>query len=419
MSHINVLWILLFSLILLSSFFSIAETAYMSVNRYRMRHFAKKGINKAKRAQLLLERPDRLLGIILLGDTFSDILASAIATLIAIHYFGDAGVIIATIILTFVVLIFAKLAPKTWAALHPTPIVLYTAWPLWILLKTIYPIVWIINILSNGLLSLFGIHSSKKALEDFTTEELRTVVADASKYIPRNKQRMLLQLLDLEKIYVEDIMIPRNEIVGLDLDNAWPEIIEQLTTSQHTRLPVYHEHPGDIVGLLHMRDALNHLAKENLTPVTLQEIIEEPYFIPEGTSLSQQLLQFCQHKQRTGLVVDEYGDILGLVALEDILEEIVGEFTTDTAASTRKDILVQPDGSYLVDGSVNLRVLNRTLKIELPLEGPKTLSGLIIEYLETIPPPNICVKISGLPMEILQVKDNMIKIIRLLLDDKN
>ncbi len=410
---IHALWILLFILILSSSFFSVAETAYMSVNRYRLRHLEKNGNTKARRAQLLLARTDRLLGVILLGDTFSDILASAVSTIIAVHYFGELSILPATILLTFLVLIFAKLAPKTLAALYPIPIVLYTAWILWIILKIIYPVVWLINVLSNGLLKLFGIRSSSKLPEHFTSEELRTVVIDSGHHITSHKQQMLLQLLDLEKIHVEDIMIPRSEIIGIDLDEPWPELIEQLTTSQHTRLPVYHEHIENITGLLHMRDVLNHLAQENLTPVTLKEIIEEPYFIPEGTSLNKQLLEFRQKKTRTGFVVDEYGAILGLVALEDILEEIVGEFTTDTAASTHKDILLQTDGSYFVDGSANLRILNRSLNIQFPLDGPKTLSGLIIEYLEMIPPANICTRISGYPLEILQVKENRVKTVRI------
>ena len=224
---------------------------------------------------------------------------------------------------------------------------------------------------------------------------------------------MLLQLLNLEKNVVEDIMIPRNDIVGIDLTNEWPDILEQLTTSQHTRLPIYEEHIDNIRGVLHVRDALNLLAQANLTKETLLDITEEPYFIPTGTALGQQLLHFCQQKIRTGLVVNEYGDILGLVALEDILAEIVGEFTTDSAAA-HKEILTEADGSHLIDGSINLRVLNRRLQLNFSLEGPKTLNGLIIEYLESIPPPNICVTISGYRMEILQVKDNMIKTVRLI-----
>jgi Mg2+/Co2+ transporter CorB len=414
MLPIKILWFSLFFLILFSSFFSVAETAYMSVNRYRLRHLVKKGELKAKRAQILLERPDRLLGIILLGDTFSDILASAVSTIIAIHYFGELAILPFTLALTFIVLIFAKLVPKTIAALFPIPIVLYTAWPLWFLLKIIYPIVWLINLLSNSLLRLFGIKSSAKSLEHFTSEELRTVVADASRYISSNKQRMLLQLLDLEKISVEDIMIPRHDIIGIDLDKPWLEIKEQLVTAQHTRLPVYQENIENIVGMLHVRTILNHLAEEELTLENLKKLIEEPYFIPEGTSLNQQLLAFCQEKRRMGLVVDEYGIILGLVTLEAILEEIVGEFTTDASSAIHKDFLLQSDGSYIVDGGVTLRVLNRALNIQFPLEGPKTLSGLIIEYLEMIPPAHICVRIANYRLEILQIKDNMVKTVKLL-----
>jgi Mg2+/Co2+ transporter CorB len=412
--HLNVLWISLISLIVISSFFSIAETAYMSVNRYRIRHLAKHGNISAKRVNQLLERPDRLLGVILLGDTFADIFASAIATLIAVHYLGEVGVIVATIILTLVVLIAGELAPKTLAALYPTPIVLRASLPLWLLLKILYPIVWMVNILSNGLLRLFGVRASHTALEHFNTEELRTVVTEASRHIPSNYQRMLLQLLDLEKTHVADIMIPRNEIVGIDICKPWSDILTQLTTSQHMRLPVFEEHIDNIKGVLHLRDAVNLLAQENLSKATLTEILEDPYFIPEGSVLSKQLLQFCHQKVRTGLVVNEYGEILGLVALEDILEEIVGEFTTDTAAATHKEILQEIDGSYLVDGGINLRSLNRRLQTAFPLTGPKTLNGLITEYLETIPPANICITLAGYRLEILQVKENMVKTVRII-----
>jgi Mg2+/Co2+ transporter CorB len=419
MAHINILWAALIFLVIFSAFFSIAETAYMSVNHYRLRHLVKKGWRSAKRVQLLLERPDRLLGIILLGDTFSDILASSIATLIAVHYFGGAGVFVATVALTFVVLVFGELAPKTIAALYPTPIVLYSSWILWFFLKILYPIVWAINIFSNGVLRLFGFKNAEKKLEHFTVDELRTVVSDASHHVPHRYQNMLLQLLDLEKSCVEDIMVPRNEIVGIDIEKEVNSIIAELSAFQHTRLPVYREHIENILGILHARDALHLLSNGNLNVKGLENILETPYYIPEGTTLNKQLLHFCEKKIRTGLVVDEYGDILGLVTLEDILEEIVGEFTTDFSASLHKDIVSQPDGSFLIEGSINLRALNRRLGTHFSLEGPKTLSGLIIAYVETIPPANTCVKILGYPIEILSVKDNMIKTVRIWVENIN
>jgi Mg2+/Co2+ transporter CorB len=416
--HVQTLWIWLAALILLSSFFSFTETAFMSVNHYRLRHLARHGNRNAKRASLLLDRPDKLLGLILFCDTFADILASAIATLLMVHYFGGVGVLIATVGVTFVILIFGELAPKTLAALHPLRITLYSSYPLWILLKILSPIIALVNLLSNGFLYIFGVRSQHKKLENFTIDELRTVLMEAGRQIPGNYQRMLLQLLSLEKTSIEDVMIPRNEIVGIDLTRDWPEILEQLTTSQHTRLPVYEEHIDSTVGILHVRDALNLLAKNELTKKTLEEILETPYFVPERTSLSHQLVEFSQQKMRMGLVVDEYGDIQGLIAIEDILEEVVGEFTTDSAASSQKDIFAESTGNYILDGSVNVRVLNRTLQTHFPLEGPKTLSGLIIEYLEMIPPANICTRIAGYPLEILQIKDNMVKSVRLIQGDK-
>jgi len=417
--HIQTLWISLVCLILLSSYFSFAETAYMSVNHYRLRHLAQEGNHRAKCASVLLERPDKLLGLILFCDTFADILSSAIATLLAIHYFGEWGVFVSTVIVTFVILIFGKLSPKTLAALHPLKITLYSAYPLWILLKILSPLIGLVNLLSNGFLWLFGVRSHHKKLDSFTIDELRTVLTEAGRQMPGNYQRMLLQLLSLEKTSIEDIMIPRHEVVGIDLSKSWPDILEQLTTSQHTRLPVYDEHIENILGILHVRDALNLLAKDELNKHSLKDCLESPYFVPEHTSLSQQLVEFSRRKTRTGLVVDEYGDIQGMVAIEDILEEVVGEFTTDTAATVQKDIYREPSGDYILDGGVNLRVLNRTLHLHFPTEGPKTLSGLITEYVEMIPPASVCVRISGYLLEILQIKDNMVKSVRLIQGEQN
>ncbi|HEV2613179.1 MAG TPA: HlyC/CorC family transporter [Gammaproteobacteria bacterium] len=417
--HIQTLWLSLAGLIILSSFFSFTETAFMSVNHYRLRHLARHGNLNAKRASLLLERPDKLLGLILFCDTFADILASAIATLLAVHYLGAIGVLVATVGVTFVILIFGELAPKTLAALHPMRITLYSAFPLWILLKILSPIIWLVNFLSNGFLYILGVRQHKKKLDSFTIDELRTVLTEAGRQIPGNYQRMLLQLLSLEKTSIEDVMIPRHEIVGIDVTEEWSDILAQLATCQHTRLPVYEEHIDNIVGILHVRDALNLLAKDELSKASLEDMLEAPYFVPEQTSLSQQLVEFSHQKTRMGLVVDEYGDIQGLIAIEDILEEVVGEFTTDTAASTQKDVLQEPNGNYILDGGVNLRVLNRNLHIHFPLDGPKTLSGLITEYLEMIPPANTCVRIAGYPLEILQIKDNMVKSVRLIQGEQN
>ena len=410
--HLALITAILIGLIILSIFFAFAETALMAVNRYRLRHLVRHHNKAAKRVSRLLERPDRILGTILLGDTLANILASSLITIIAVHFFGDTGVIVCSLIFGLFVLIFGQVAPKTVAALYSQRIALIISWPLSILFKLMYPIVWLVNGVTNSLLWLCGIRIGKHNVEHLSLDELRTVVYESRGNIPIANQKMLLQILDLEKVAVEDIMIPRSEIFGIDIDDDWDNIINQLKTSQHTRLPVYEEQLHKVIGFLHLRTALNLIAEDKLDKESLLDALEEPYFIPESTPLNTQLLNFCQKKKRIGLVVDEYGEILGLVTLEDLLEEIVGEFTTDLSASTSKNVYPQADGSYLVDGTTTLRELNRTLGWEFPTTGPKTLSGLIIEYLETIPHPNTGLRLYGYPMEILQVKDNIIRTIR-------
>lgn len=410
--HLGVPLSILIGLILLSSFFALTETALMAVNRYRLRHLVRHNHPAAKRVSQLLERPDRLLGAILLGDTLTNILAASLATIIATHFFGDAGILGCSVLLALIVLIFGQVAPKTLAALYPQHIALRTSFLLMILLKLLYPIVWLVNILSNGVLRIFGIKLQKRGVENLSAEELRSIVIETRGSIPVAHQKMLLQIFDLEKIVVEDIMIPRNEIIGIDIADDWENILDKLTTSQHTRLPVYEDNIDHFKGFLHLRTALNLIAENRFDKTTLTAAIEDPYFIPEGTQLNTQLLNFCHTKQRIGLVVDEYGDIQGLVTLEDLLEEIVGEFTTDLAAVTSKDINLQTDGSYLIDGTVTLRYLHKTLGWEFPTTGPKTLSGLIIDYLEMIPHANTGLRLNGYPMEILQVKDNIVRMIR-------
>lgn len=417
--HLTIIVAILVGLIVLSIFFAFAETALMAVNRYRLRHLVRHHNMAAKRVSRLLERPDRILGAILLGDTLANILASSLATIIAIHFFGDAGVIGCSLVFALFVLICGQVAPKTVAALYSQRIALMISWPLTILYKLMYPIVWLVNIVSNSLIWLCGIRVNKKHTEQLSLDELRTVVYESRGNIPAANQKMLLQIIDLEKIVVEDIMIPRNEIIGIDIEEEWDNIINQLKTSQHTRLPVYEDQLHKVIGILHLRTALNLIVSEELDKEQLIDALEEPYFIPASTPLNIQLLNFCQKKKRIGLVVDEYGEILGLVTLEDLLEEIVGEFTTDLSASTSKDVYPQLDGSYLVDGTTTLRDLNRTLGWEFPTDGPKTLSGLIIEYLETIPHANTGLRLYGYPMEILQVKDNIVRTIRVLPELKN
>ena len=399
-------------LIALSAFFSSSETALMSLNRYRMRHLADSGHPGSLRAHRLLQRPDRLIGIILLGNNFVNILASAIATVIALRLFGEPGIAIATGLLTLVILIFAEVAPKTMAALHPERV----AWPATLilgpLLRVLYPLVWLVNLIANSLLRLFGVSAERIHGHHLSSDELRTVVNEAGSLIPQKHQEMLLSILDLERVSVDDIMIPRNEIHGIDIEADWETIVRQLHSSQHSRLPVWRGEIDNLVGILHLRKALRVLAEEPTGKEELVKVMREPYFIPEGTPLNTQLLNFQRNKRRIGLVVDEYGDIQGLATLEDILEEIVGEFTSEPLASS-KEAQQQEDGCWLVDSSVALRELNRNLGWELPTDGPKTLNGLILEHLETIPEPGTSVLIAGYPIEIVQVADNAVRVVRI------
>lgn len=399
-------------LLVLSAFFSSSETGLMTLNRYRLRHLAKAKHAGAMRAQRLLERPDRLIGLILVGNNFVNVLASAIGTVIGLRLYGDLGIAIATGLLTLVVLIFSEVAPKTLAALHPERIAFPAAFVYIPLLKLLYPLVWVVNKAANGLLRLMGVSTEHVGGHSLSREELRTVVLEAGAMIPKRHQKMLLNLLDLEKATVEDIMIPRNEVVGVDLSDDIDEITELLTHTQYTRLPVYEESIDNVVGILHLRNIVPLLKRGALTHEDLRSVAREPYFIPEGTSLTRQLLNFQREARRTGLVVDEYGDIQGLVALEDILEEIVGEFTTDPAA-LNKDITPQEDGSYLIDAGANVRDLNRALHIELPTDGPKTLNGLILEHMEDIPEAGTSLLLEGYPIDIVQTKDNAVKTARI------
>lgn len=409
---LSALFGVLIFLLILSAFFSGSETGLMTLNRYRLRHLARAKHPGAVRAQRLLEQPDRLIGLILLGNNFVNILASAVATVIGLRLFGETGIAIATGLLTLVVLIFSEVAPKTLGAMHPERIAFPAAFIYVPLLKLLYPLVWVVNQIVNALLKALRIKPGTGSEQALSREELRTVVLEAGAMIPKRHQKMLLNLLDLEKASVEDIMIPRNEIVGVDLSEDIEQISELLAHTQYTRLPVYDESIDHVVGILHLRNIVPLLRRGELTHNALRAAAREPYFIPEGTSLTRQLLNFQRESRRTGLVVDEYGDIQGLVALEDILEEIVGEFTTDPGAAI-KDITAQEDGSYLIDCGISVRDLNRALHIELPTSGPKTLNGLILEHMEDIPEAGTSLLLAGYPIEILQTKDNAVKIARI------
>ncbi len=399
--------VILILLILVSAFFSGSETAMMSLNRYRLRHLSRKGHQRAKRASQLLERPDRLLGVILIGNTFANILASSLATMLAVHYFHDLGIAIVTVVLTLVILILGETAPKTLAALYPEKMAFSVVFLLQILLKLFYPLVWLVNGVANGCLSLLGAQVKHRHVDPLSAEELRSLVHDASGKISSHYQTMLLRILDLEHMSLEDVMVVRNEVIGIDLEAPWETILQQITKANHQYLPVYRNTLDRVEGVLDMHVLLLMMQKTPVTLERLQQLAEPVYFVPEGASLGQQLFNFQTQKKSVALVVDEYGDIQGLVTLQDILEEIVGEFTTDVHGIDQQ-IQRQRDGSIKVAGSIAVRDLNRLMNWSLPLEGPKTLSGLLIEYLEIIPTAGIACRIAGYPMEILAVSDNTI-----------
>ena len=407
------LFIILIVLVLLSGFFSGSETALMTLNRYRMKNLARKGHRGARLARYLLQRPDRLLGLILLGNNFVNILASAIASLIAMRYYGEAGIAIATGLLTFVILVFAEVTPKTLAALKPDAFAYIAAFIYTPLQKIFYPLVWAVNLISNRMLAVFGIHAASRSDDSLNADELRMVVHEARQFIPGKHTDMLLGILDLENISVEDIMIPRNDITGIDLNDDWGDVVQQITNSHRTRVPVYKDSIDHTIGMLHMRKVLGLVVRDELTRESLETFIRDPYFIPEGTSLTRQLLNFQKNRRRVGLVVDEYGSIHGLVTLEDILEEIVGQFTTDSSLRNA-GIHPQDDGSYLVDGSTHIREINRALDFALPTEGPKTLNGLILEHLEMIPVPGTSLLIANYPVEITRIDNNAVQTARIL-----
>lgn len=412
----DMLFVVLGILIFISAYFSGSETGMMSINRYRLKHLEKQNHRGAKRVGKLLEKPDKLIGLILIGNNLVNIFATLITGIIAQRLYGDAGVFYAGLLLTLVILIFAEITPKTLAALYPEKVAFPSSLILTLLLKLLYPFVIAVNWFTNGILAMMGISSEQREQHSLSSDELRTVVNESGALLKARDQDMLVGILDLENVTVEDIMIPRNELVGIDINNEWKRIQKQLTQSTHTRVLLYRDNIDDVVGYVHMRDALRLVSKEQFTKATLLRAVREIYFIPEGTPLNVQLLKFQRAKERIGLVVDEYGDIQGLVTLEDILEEIVGDFTTTMEPTTSDEVNIQPDGSYLVDGSATVRDVNKEMTWNFPTDGPKTINGLILEYLEDIPNANLSVRISGYPLEIIEVKDNMIKTVRILPD---
>ncbi|HEV8262885.1 MAG TPA: HlyC/CorC family transporter [Burkholderiales bacterium] len=402
-------------LLVVSAFFSISEISMMALNRYRLRHLAKTGHRGARLTGQLLARTDKLLGVILLGNNLVNAAAAGIATTIALRYFGqdEYAFIVATGIVTFFILVFSEITPKVIGATYPERIAFPAAYVLSPLLKLVYPIVWFINLFVSGLLWLLRLKPQNTQTHTLSMEELRTLVLEGANFLPQKHQNILLNLFDLESITVEDAMTPRNQIEAVDIESSLDEIRRQIATSNHTRLPVYRGRLDDIVGIVHVRKVLNLSEGEHIGADTLKEIMREPYFIPLDTPLLTQLQNFQEQQDRMALVVDEYGELKGLLTLEDILEEIIGEFTTHSPLQTARFRRME-DGSIIVEGGSLLRELNRKLGYRFPLDGPKTLNGLILEHLQDIPEPGTSLKLAGYPLEVLQTQDRVIRSVRLL-----
>ena len=400
-------------LLVCSALFSISETAMMALNRYRLRHLAQTGHRGARLTARLLSKTDKLLGVILLGNNLVNMAAAALVTVITIRLYGDGelALSVATLTLTVVVLIFCEITPKVIAATHPEPIAFGASYVLTPLLKIVYPIVWTLNIVVRGLLWTLRIRQGSGGPPRMAMEELRTLVLEAGNYIPQKHQTILVNLFELEDIRVDDVMVPRNQIEAVDLDAPLERTKDQVSTSYHTRLLVFRSELDNIVGILHARRVLNLFNDPGTTAEDLAQACQSPYFVPSGTPLLTQLHQFQENQQRLGLVVDEYGELQGLVTVEDILEEIVGEFTTHSPAAAG-GFTPMEDGSYLVEGATTLRELNRKLGFALPLDGPRTLNGLILEHFQDIPEAGTSVKIADQPMEIVQTQDRAVRMVK-------
>ena len=404
----------LFVLLLLSAYFSIAETAMMALNRYRLNHLVAQGHGGARRAANLLKRTDKLLGAILIGNTLVIAAATTITGLVAVRLLGEDKLVyaISTVVISFLIIIFSEITPKVIGATYPERVALPLAYVLGPTMRLLEPVSWFVNLFVQPLLALLGIkpgdHSEAPKL---TPGEIRTLVLESSSFMPKQHVAILLNLFDLEAITVNDVMVPRNHVEAVDLSAPLEQIQQQIATAHHRRLLVYRGNLDDVVGTLRVRDVLNLVQHEELTKERLEEVIREPYFVPAGTPLFSQMQNFQEHLDRLSLVVDEYGELLGLVTLEDILEEIIGEFTTQSPLQTG-GYVQQPDGSYLVEGATLLRELNRKLGYSFPLDGPKTLNGLILEHLQTIPEPSTSVKIAGYPLEIVQTQGRAVKAVK-------
>ncbi|HIM54844.1 MAG TPA: DUF21 domain-containing protein [Gammaproteobacteria bacterium] len=412
METLSTFWLgtILLGLILASAFFSSSETSMMAINRYRLKALSNKNNTQAKRTEKLLGDLDHLIGTILLGNNFVNIFASSIATILAIKLWGESSIVYASILLTFVILIFAETTPKTFAAKNPEKVALPASIIISGLITLFKPFVWLIAKISSLILKLLGVKNEVQT-NSVSSEELKMVVNDAKPIIASNYQKMLLNIIDLEKVKVEDIMIPRHELISVDINNH-DDILSQLERIQHTRLLTFDGSPDNITGVLHMRDVVNLYAKGEFSIEATLQLVRKPYFVPEGTSLAHQLAHFQTQKRRLGLVVDEYGEVRGLVVLEDILEEIVGQFTSNQN-ETIDEVIQQKDGSYLIDPRISIRELNTLLKINLSVAKAKTLNGLILEILQSIPKRDIGFKVDNVLIEIMQISDQTIKLVKL------
>lgn len=406
--------IILIVLIFLSAYFSASETSMMTLNRYRLKHLAKQGNRSAVRVEKLLRHPDRLLGLVLIGNNLINIVASALATIIGMRLYGNMGVAIATGILTFVILLFAEVVPKTIAALYPERIAFPSSFILTPLQKIMLPVVWAFNTISTLFMRCCGIKVSATRNDAVNKEELRTIVHESKNKLSRRNQDMLISILDLDKVTVGDIMLPRNEIVGIDINDDWKSIVRQLTHSPHGRIVLYRDSLDDSIGILRVREAYRLMVeKREFNKQNLIKAADSIYFIPNSTPLNVQLINFQHKKEKLGIIVDEYGEIQGLITVEDILEEIVGDFTTSMSPSLVEEVMPQSDGSVLVDGSANIRDLNKAFDWNLPVEGPRTVNGMVLEVLGDVPQPEEQIVIGRYVIEVLAVSDNIIKQVKI------
>ncbi|MCT4715310.1 HlyC/CorC family transporter [Enterobacteriaceae bacterium H18W14] len=415
MEHISTttLIVTLIIMVVVSAYFSGSETGMMTLNRYRLRHLAKQGNRAAKRVEKLLRKPDRLISLVLIGNNLVNILASAIGTIVGMRLYGDAGVAIATGILTFVVLVFAEVLPKTIAALYPEKVAYPSSFLLGPLQILMMPLVWLLNVITRMLMRMVGIKTDNVISAALSKDELRTIVHESHSKISRRNQDMLLSVLDLEKMSVDDIMVPRNEIVGININDDWKSIVRQLTHSPHGRIVLYRDTLDDAMSMLRVREAYRLMTeKQEFTKETLLRAADEVYFVPEGTPLSVQLVKFQRNKKKVGLVVDEYGDIQGLITVEDILEEIVGDFTTSMSPTLAEEVMPQNDGSVIIEGSANVREINKAFNWTLPEDDARTINGMLLEELQEIPANDTRVRITHYDIDILDVQDNMIKQVR-------